>query len=139
MGAPQSLSSLSCELRIIRAKNMEFKSVGYLFVRCYLSAGNSTRVQLNSREISSKSNLFWNESFSLQCLGTKDSRDMLIKGRVVFELCWRSTVPVLGRIVDVFMKMSSLPAAASSDEGSSSRKDRDLEEEEETWKVGKVE
>ncbi|KAL7192575.1 hypothetical protein ACSBR2_024403 [Camellia fascicularis] len=39
MGAPQNLSSFRCELRIIRAKNIELKYNGHLFVRCYLSAG----------------------------------------------------------------------------------------------------
>ncbi|XP_059639628.1 uncharacterized protein LOC132282002 [Cornus florida] len=99
MDALQYLSSLSCELRIIRAKNMEFvKSTGHLFVRCYLSAGNNKRVRINSQEISSKSDLFWDESFSLECAGTKDSMDMLVQGSVVLELRWRSTVPVLGKL-----------------------------------------
>ncbi|CAK9174953.1 unnamed protein product [Ilex paraguariensis] len=98
MGATQNFSSLSCELRILRAKNTELKSTGHLFVRCYLSAGKKSRVQLNSREISSNSDLSWDELFSLDCFGTKDSMNMLMKGSVVFELRWRNTAPLFGRI-----------------------------------------
>lgn len=98
MGASQCLSSLSCEIRIMRAKNIELKTEGKLFVRYYLSAGNNQRVGLNSREISSKSDLFWDESFSLECLGSEESIQSLMQERVVFELRWRSKVPVLGRV-----------------------------------------
>lgn len=95
----QCSSSLKCELSIIRAKNIEFKSSGHLFVRCYLSAGNNTRVQLNTKEISSKSDLFWDEFFSLQCQGTEDAINSLRQGNVAFELRWRSTKPILGRLI----------------------------------------
>ncbi|CAL5368612.1 unnamed protein product [Camellia sinensis] len=44
----------------------------------------------------SPTSLIWNESFSLECLGTQASMDMVMQGG--FELCYRSTVPVLGRI-----------------------------------------
>ncbi|XP_030973356.1 uncharacterized protein LOC115993558 [Quercus lobata] len=98
MGAPQLLSSLSCELRIIQAKNVEFKSKGSFFVRYYLSAGNNKSIRLNTREISSKSDLSWNESFSLDCFGNQDSMDNLKQESVVFELRWRKKVPVLGKI-----------------------------------------
>ncbi|KAL3527745.1 hypothetical protein ACH5RR_012401 [Cinchona calisaya] len=87
----QCLSTLNCEVSIIRAKNITSRSSGDLFVRCYLSAGNNTRVQLNSKEISSKSDLFWNEFFSLECLGTEDAINSLKQENVVFELRWRST------------------------------------------------
>ncbi|KAK2980264.1 hypothetical protein RJ640_008932 [Escallonia rubra] len=96
-----SSSSLSCELKIVRAKNTYFRSKGHLFVRCYLScAGNKARVCLNTREISSESNLCWNESFSLDCFGeTNDSIDRLLKGNVVFELRFRrKKVPLFRRI-----------------------------------------
>ncbi|GMP32712.1 hypothetical protein CsSME_00006348 [Camellia sinensis var. sinensis] len=98
MGAPQNLSSFRCELRIIRGKNIELKSNGHLFVRCYLSAGKNNRVRLDGQEISSKSNLFWNETLSLECSGTQDSMEMLMQGSVVFELRWRSTAPFIGKI-----------------------------------------
>ncbi|KAL7223461.1 hypothetical protein ACSBR1_024996 [Camellia fascicularis] len=55
-------------------------------------------VRLDSQEISSKSNLFWNEWLSLECLGTQDSMEMLMQGSVVFELRWRSTAPFIGKI-----------------------------------------
>ncbi|KAL4645363.1 hypothetical protein ACB092_02G230100 [Castanea dentata] len=98
MGAPQNFSSLSCELRIIQAKNVEFKSTGSFFVRYYLSAGSNKGIRLNTREISSKSDLSWNESFSLDCFGGQDSMDNLKQENVVFELRWRNKAPVLGKI-----------------------------------------
>ncbi|KAE7998092.1 hypothetical protein FH972_002670 [Carpinus fangiana] len=98
MGAPLQLSSLTCNLTIMQAKNVDFKSTGTLFVRYYLSAGNNKRIRLNTREISSKSDLCWNESFSLDCFVSQDSMDSLKQENVVFELRWRSKVPVLGRI-----------------------------------------
>lgn len=99
MDAPQQLSSLTCNLTIIQAQNVDFKSTGTLFVRYYLSAGNNKRIRLNTREIASSSEMIsWNESFSLDCFGTKDSMDNLKQENVVFELRWRSKVPLLGRI-----------------------------------------
>ncbi|THF98784.1 hypothetical protein TEA_005032 [Camellia sinensis var. sinensis] len=55
-------------------------------------------VRLDNQEISSKSNLFWNESLSLECLGTQDSMEMLMQGSVVFELQWRSIAPFIRKI-----------------------------------------
>ncbi|KAJ6740837.1 hypothetical protein OIU79_000867 [Salix purpurea] len=92
------MTCLSCEIEILQAKNVEFKSHGSLFVRYYLSTGNNKRAQLNSREISAKADLFWNESFSLQCSGTEDSINSLKQQTVVFELRWRSTNPILGKV-----------------------------------------
>ncbi|KAF9681886.1 hypothetical protein SADUNF_Sadunf05G0049700 [Salix dunnii] len=60
--------------------------------------GKNKRIQLNSREISSKSNLVWNESFSLECLGTDDSINNLKQETVVFELRWRNINPILAKI-----------------------------------------
>ncbi|KAG7983169.1 hypothetical protein I3843_04G091300 [Carya illinoinensis] len=97
MGASQQFSSLSCKLTIKQAKQVEFKSTGSLFVRCYISAGNNKRIRLNSREISSRSDLSWNESLSLDCFGTHDTMDNLKQENVIFELRWRNKVPVLGR------------------------------------------
>ncbi|KAF5458144.1 hypothetical protein F2P56_022199 [Juglans regia] len=98
MGTSQQFSSLSCKLTIKQAKQVELRSTGSLFVRYYLSAGNNKRIRLNSREISSRSDLYWNESFSLDCFATHDTMDNLKQENVVFELRWRSNkVPVLGR------------------------------------------
>ncbi|KAF5747359.1 hypothetical protein HS088_TW05G00080 [Tripterygium wilfordii] len=94
-----ALQSLRCELKFVRARNLEFKSNGTLFVRYYISAGNGQRIRMNSREISTKSGLVWNESFSLECTGTQESIDHLRHETVAFELRWRKNrVPVLGRI-----------------------------------------
>ncbi|KAI3665024.1 hypothetical protein L6452_43640 [Arctium lappa] len=95
MDAMKSPSSLHFEVKIMNAKNIEVTdSKGYLFIRYYLSAGNNKRVRLESRDIS------WNESFSLDCLGTKQSMDMIIQGTVIFELRWRrSTVPLFRKII----------------------------------------
>nr|XP_009774191.1 PREDICTED: uncharacterized protein LOC104224270 [Nicotiana sylvestris] len=102
MEKTQNCSTISCEIQIIMAKNIEQISSGKnsLFVRCYLPAGNNQRVQLNSEEIisSSKSdnNLFWDESFSLDCMGTQDSINMLKQGTVILELRSRKYLPVFG-------------------------------------------
>ncbi|KAI3717190.1 hypothetical protein L1987_68636 [Smallanthus sonchifolius] len=86
-----ALSSLHCELKIMNAKNIQLtNSSGYLFVRCYLSAGNNKRVRVDSREVSSNGYICWNESFSLDCVGTKQSMDMIVHGTIVLELRWRS-------------------------------------------------
>ncbi|KVF64261.1 uncharacterized protein LOC112505159 [Cynara cardunculus var. scolymus] len=101
MDAVKALSSLQFEVKIVSAKNIQVRdSKGYLFVRCYLSAGNNKRVRLESRDISTSGGYFsWNESFSLDCLGTKQSMDMIIQGTVVFELRCRSTVPLIRMII----------------------------------------
>lgn len=102
MGASQHFSSLSCEFRIKEAKNVEYsKSTGKLFVRYYLSLGDNRRVRLDTGEISAKSDRHvWDQSFSLECNGEDQaSMDCNLKNQsVVFELRWRSSVPVFGRI-----------------------------------------
>ncbi|KAK2657248.1 hypothetical protein Ddye_010300 [Dipteronia dyeriana] len=100
----QYLTSLSCEIGIIKAKNIKLKpnsssTTGGVFVRYYLSGGNNKRsVQLNSQEISSSSSsksdddefmMIWNESFSLECVGTEECIKNLSQQSVVFELRWR--------------------------------------------------
>ncbi|XP_074336253.1 uncharacterized protein LOC141673407 [Apium graveolens] len=91
MGKSQEATATSCELRIIRARNVEFNSSESLFVRCYMSAGNNKRVRFESRDVSS-SNMVWNQSFSLDCSGTKQSMsNMLLEGTIIFELRQRST------------------------------------------------
>ncbi|XVF58972.1 hypothetical protein PTKIN_Ptkin07bG0109600 [Pterospermum kingtungense] len=103
MGVSHFLPSLRCELRILQAKNIQLKSPvpGNLFIRYSLPAGNNKRIQLNSQEISSKSDselMIWNESFSLECSGAQESLNYLKQQSVVFELRWRSTMPVLGKM-----------------------------------------
>ncbi|KAJ0843415.1 putative C2 domain superfamily protein [Helianthus annuus] len=99
MDALKALSSLHCELKIMNARNILLaNSSGYLFVRCYLSAGNKKRVRVDSREVSSNGDLSWNESFSLDCQGTKQSMDMITHGTIVLELRWRSnSIALFGR------------------------------------------
>lgn len=93
----QDQTAFSCELRIARARNVELDSKGSLFVRCYMSAGNKNRVRFESKEVLS-SNMVWNQSFCLDCFGTKESMsNMLSKGTVVFELRWRSGIRFFGR------------------------------------------
>ncbi|KAJ9564780.1 hypothetical protein OSB04_000746 [Centaurea solstitialis] len=93
----KSLSSLHCELKIMNAKNIEAtNSNGYLFVRCYLSAGNNKRVRLDSRQVSPDGDCSWNESFSLDCIGTNQSMDMIIHGTIILELRWRSNTTLFG-------------------------------------------
>ncbi|XP_057970553.1 uncharacterized protein LOC131159556 [Malania oleifera] len=98
--APAHTSSLACELRIIRARNIELKPARNLFVRIHLSAGNNKTIALTTRQISSNSHhLCWNQSFSIQCFGTLDSMAALKQGHVVFDLrCRNPTLPILGRL-----------------------------------------
>ncbi|XP_016480245.2 uncharacterized protein LOC107801432 [Nicotiana tabacum] len=101
MDNTQNCSSISCEIQIIRGRNIEQSFLGKsnLFVRCYLPAGNNQRIQLNSQEISSSKsdNFFWDESFSLDCMGTQESINMLKQGTVIFELRSRKYLPVFGK------------------------------------------
>ncbi|OVA14185.1 C2 calcium-dependent membrane targeting [Macleaya cordata] len=101
MDPSQNPSSLNCELRIIRAKNLDFLTTGNLFVRYYLLNQNNQRIQLNTREIplSSMIDPFWNELISLECSGAKNVTDKLSRQSVVFELRWRNTNSILGNII----------------------------------------
>lgn len=92
-------SSLKCELKIIKAKNLEFVPTGNLFVRYYLVDGKGSRIKLNSREVASTCDPLWNEHICLECQGATDTVGGLRDQRVVFELRWRSSAPVIGRIV----------------------------------------
>ncbi|WCJ31873.1 hypothetical protein M5689_013324 [Euphorbia peplus] len=85
-----SSSSLTCEIRVIQAKNIQQKSHGTFFVRYHLSAPNNKKIQINTTEISSTSHLFWNESTSVEGLGTKVTVDSLKQEKIVLELRWRS-------------------------------------------------
>ncbi|KAF6149134.1 hypothetical protein GIB67_025990 [Kingdonia uniflora] len=95
MSTSQDLSPLNCELRIIRARNLDFISRGKLFVRYYLQSGNNKRVRLSTREIPSTSEPYWNESISLECFGGKEALDKLKHQSVVFELRWRNAKPTI--------------------------------------------
>lgn len=101
MASPQSLSFLSLELKIIEATNVKSKSEGNIFVRYYLPRGsNKSRIELNTREIPTKNDPVWNESYSLECFGTGHQVSMditkLKQESLVFELRWRNIVPILG-------------------------------------------
>ncbi|KAL8229436.1 hypothetical protein R6Q57_014336 [Mikania cordata] len=90
MDAQKALSSLHCELKIMKAKNIQLSnSSGYLFVRCYLSAGNNKRVRVDCRQVSSKGDISWNESFSMDLIGSKQSMDIIMHGTILLELRWR--------------------------------------------------
>ncbi|KAG9451560.1 hypothetical protein H6P81_011525 [Aristolochia fimbriata] len=95
----QLSSSLTCDLKIIRAKNLDFIAPGKLFVRYYLVAGNGEKVRLCSREILATCDPRWNESFSLQCGGAPETVAELRRQKVVFELRWRSTSILVGKIM----------------------------------------
>ncbi|KAL5982172.1 hypothetical protein ACLOJK_016241 [Asimina triloba] len=93
-------SSLTCELSIVSAKNIDFLPPGTLFVRYYLMGKNGKRIRLNSREIPSTCDPCWEERVVLACNSTADPRNELGRQTVVFELRWRVKAPVLvGRIV----------------------------------------
>ncbi|EXB29435.1 hypothetical protein L484_022106 [Morus notabilis] len=101
MTTTQHFSSLTCDMKIIEAKNIESKIKGNLFVRFYLPSSirnNKTSIGVNTREISTKNDHVWNESFSLACCGIRDSIDTtnLSQESLVFELWFRNKVPVFG-------------------------------------------
>ncbi|KAL2906043.1 Cartilage-associated protein [Bienertia sinuspersici] len=96
-------SSITCELKVIGAKNIETKQKGNLFIRCYLSVGNNNnkRIQINTKEISSSQKdgyIFWDDTFSLECNGTRDSIVSLGNESVCFELRWRNKKNFLGKV-----------------------------------------
>lgn len=95
--------AVKCKLHVLGAKNVRTKHKGSLFIRCYLSAGNNTRIQLNSREINTSSSknadfLFWDDDFSLECRGTEDFINQLKQENVIFELRLRKTTPLFGKM-----------------------------------------
>ncbi|XP_062118432.1 uncharacterized protein LOC133832057 [Humulus lupulus] len=101
MSNHQISSSLSLELKIIEAKSVESKPRGDLFVRCYLPVGSSKgKVGINTKEIPTKNDHVWNETFSLECSGTGESSmditKLIKQEKLVFELRWRNRVPILG-------------------------------------------
>ncbi|KAI3506464.1 hypothetical protein L1887_28823 [Cichorium endivia] len=100
MDAIKALSSFRFEVKIMSAKNIQVtNSKGYLFVRCYLSAGNNKRVRLESQKVSPNENICWRESFSLDCIA-RQSVDAITHGNVVFELRSRtSTTPFLKKFI----------------------------------------
>lgn len=103
MATTQNFSSLTFDLKIVEAKNIEIsKSKGNLSVRFYLPSGmgnNKTSIGLNTRGISAKNDHVWNETFSLACCGVEDySMDItnLKQESLVFELWLRKKLPVFG-------------------------------------------
>ncbi|KAG8383514.1 hypothetical protein BUALT_Bualt04G0021400 [Buddleja alternifolia] len=67
--------------------------------RCSEFANKNTRVKLDSEEISANSDLTWNQTFSLDCLGNdQNSIKWLKQETLIFELRSRSTAPFIGRI-----------------------------------------
>ncbi|XP_026437739.1 uncharacterized protein LOC113335951 [Papaver somniferum] len=99
MATCENCSSLNCELRIIRAKNLDFSTNGTLFVRYYILNETSERIRLNTREVASSSvcDPCWNHSISLECSRDKDVIDKLSQQTIVFELRSRSTKSIFGR------------------------------------------
>ncbi|KFK25347.1 hypothetical protein AALP_AA8G100800 [Arabis alpina] len=95
MGIVENLCSLKFLVKIVEARNVELKaSLSTLFVRFYLYAGNNRKIELNTKEICSRSNqdvMFWNQSFGLECQGKETAVDELKQENVVFELRRRKT------------------------------------------------
>lgn len=90
----KKLRSLKCEVRIVEARNVEIKSQARssMFVRFSLSAGHNRKIEVNTREICSKSdNLVWDQSFGLECQGNEAAVEELKQQRVVFELRRKKT------------------------------------------------
>ncbi|CAA7034745.1 unnamed protein product [Microthlaspi erraticum] len=94
----KKLGSLKCEVRIVEARNVEIKSqASTLFVRFYLSAGHNRKIEVNTREICSKSDnhFIWDQPFGLECQGNEAAVEELKQQRVVFELRRRKTTSFL--------------------------------------------
>ncbi|KAK4430577.1 hypothetical protein Salat_1358400 [Sesamum alatum] len=92
--------SLSLELRITSGRNINLKSSGDLFVRCYLPAGGNKRVRLDSQQASSTSSncITWDQTLSLDCSGTQDSIKYIKQSTILFELRLRRSSPFIGWI-----------------------------------------
>ncbi|XP_026437693.1 uncharacterized protein LOC113335889 [Papaver somniferum] len=99
MDSCEKCSSLSCELRIIRAENLDFSTNGTVFVRYYIMNENNERIRLNTREVpsSSVSDPCWNESISLECSRDRDVIDKLSQQSILFELRSRNSKSIFGR------------------------------------------
>ncbi|XP_057808997.1 uncharacterized protein LOC131023472 [Salvia miltiorrhiza] len=91
-------SSFSLELRIVKARNVFVKACREVFVRCYISTASNKRIRLDSQEISSDSNMTWNQTFSLNCSGTPETMRSLKQGTIVFELRSRSAATLISRM-----------------------------------------
>ncbi|XP_042038738.1 uncharacterized protein LOC121784624 [Salvia splendens] len=89
-------SSFNLELRLIRARNI-FAKTREVFVRCYIPTTSNKRIRLESQQISSHSNLTWNQTFSLNCSGTPQTIQTLNQGTIVFELRCRSSATLVSR------------------------------------------
>ncbi|XP_026395808.1 uncharacterized protein LOC113290415 [Papaver somniferum] len=99
MDTCEKCSSLNCELRIIKAKNLDFSTSGTISVRYYILNENNDRIRLNTREVPSSSmyDPCWNESISLQCSRDRDVIDKLSQQSMVFELRSRTSKSIFGR------------------------------------------
>ncbi|KAL7143986.1 hypothetical protein ABFS83_08G228100 [Erythranthe nasuta] len=93
-----SSSCLSCELKIIKAKNIDTNST---------AKGNTTTrssIKLESMTssppllMSDTTTVAWNETFSLDCSGSKESIERLRHETLVLELRRRSAAPFVGRL-----------------------------------------
>ncbi|KAL7104392.1 hypothetical protein ACP275_08G241700 [Erythranthe tilingii] len=124
-----SSSCLSCELKIIKAKNIDKKSAAkgggvLLFVLEFefhrhpfknissAKASNVIRLHLRALKLESMTSspplltsdttttttVAWNETFSLDCSGSKESIERLRQETLVLELRRRSTAPFVGRL-----------------------------------------
>ncbi|GMN33755.1 hypothetical protein TIFTF001_004322 [Ficus carica] len=103
MDTPKLFSSFTFELKIVQAKTLLSKppTRTNLFVRCYLPLGNSNKksnIVLNTREIATRNDIVWNESFSLECYGTEGPMDIAKLGQqsLVLELRMRKRVQIFG-------------------------------------------
>ncbi|XP_068641166.1 uncharacterized protein [Aristolochia californica] len=95
----QLSSTLNCELKIMRAKNLDFIAPGKVFVRYYLVADSGEKIRFSSCEIPSTCEPQWNESISFECRGAAETVAKLRRQKIVLELRWRSSAPFVGRIV----------------------------------------
>jgi len=86
-------TTLSCEVRIKEAKNVSSNLGGSLFVRIRLPRHKTE--SLNTRQIPSRNDPIWDETFSLECPQIDDTR-ITASDTLGFELRRRSAVPFSG-------------------------------------------
>ncbi|XP_072971226.1 uncharacterized protein [Typha angustifolia] len=91
---------LKFDVKVVRLADLDVELERSLFIRYYIFAGDGRRIRIDTREISSTSNLNWSEFASFECRGSLALLGELIEPQnLVFELRWRRRrAAILGRI-----------------------------------------
>ncbi|ONK60731.1 uncharacterized protein A4U43_C08F21970 [Asparagus officinalis] len=93
------MAQLQCELTIIKLTNLYIIDLqpGMLFIRYRVNAGGGRRIRIDTRQISSKSALRWDETSYLECMVPPEAmKKVVCEHNVAFELRWRGAKPIFG-------------------------------------------